>query len=166
MLNSWWIRLAGNFLPFFYNVLGQALGRLRCRLSPDGQVSPAGADPLRMLPSYELLWNSILMTHSLTGAVLPLDLRQVMVHRFPEPRSSSAWRDVFRAWRVEERNIWRQDVLDTVISDLESSTASDGMVPVVEAINRGLQVACRGLQVACLPEQVQATELPVEMDVD
>jgi len=152
MLNSWWIRFPRSVLPACYNSLGQALGRLCRRTAPDEQVGPAGGQPRQTLPHYDLLYEAITTTLALTGEVQPLDLVQEMVHRFPEPRSSSAWRDVFRAWRAEETQIWRCYLLNTVIADLGSSTASNGLVPVAEAISRGLLV--------------QADEFPVEMDVD
>lgn len=65
-----------------------------------------------------------------------------------------------RSWRAEETAIWRQIVLDTVIADLGSEISTDGLVLVVEAIVRGMQVAWDHLA------PVQQTELPVEMEID
>lgn len=173
MLNSRWVLLPRSVLPTLYNSFGQALRLLSWQRSPDdisrrspdeqdrsAVDGPAGGQPRQTWPHFSLFWEAIFETYALTGEVRAADLLQLMRHRFPEPRSSFAWRDACRSWRAEETVIWRQVVLDTVIADLGRENASDALVPVVEAIVRGMQVAWDHLA------PVQESELPVEMDID
>lgn len=87
-----------------------------------------------------------------------------MIDYFPESRSSFAWRDIFREWRAAETHPWRGFVLDAVIADLGNSNASDGLVPVVQAVSLALQLAYDPPAPAQAP--VQDAQLPLEMDVD
>lgn len=173
MLNSRWTLFPRSVLSIIYNSFGQALRLLSWRRSPDdtSRRSPgeqdrpvgdghAGGQPPQTLPHCSLFWEPIFETYALTGMIRAADLLQVMRHRFPEPRSSFSWRVVCRSWRAEETAIWRQIVLDTVIADLGSEISTDGLVLVVEAIVRGMQVAWDHLA------PVQQTELPVEMEID
>lgn len=173
MLNSRWFLFPRSVLSTLYNSFGQALPLFRWQRSSDGTSrrspdeqdgpavdGPAGEQPPQTWPHCSLFWEAIFETYALTGEVRAADLITLMRHRFPEPRSSFAWRDVCRNWRAEETAVWRQIVLDTVIADLGSEIASDGLVPVVEAIVRGMQVAWDHLA------PVQQTELPVEMEID
>lgn len=143
MLSSWWIRLPASIIPAFYRSLSQALGRIRRRvsrrISRDGLVGPAGGQTSQTLPPSGLFWHAIHVTHQLTGEVEPLDLLRVMIDHFPEPRSSSAWRDVLRQWRAQEDHPLPGSILDQVIADLGNSNESDGLVPVVEALSRALR---------------------------
>lgn len=80
------------------------------------------------------------LTIQLTGGMEPFDLLRVMIDRFPESRSSSAWRDVFRQWQAQEDDPLWGLILEEVIEDLADSNESEGLVPVVKALSKAWQI--------------------------